>query len=108
MPTLGLPIPNFDQRESINREKGRDMETPTTVQEQVEQIDEGAEEHRRRDPLGGAEQQRREEQSSRANAMSVGDDRFGFAGSCWEPCSGMHRWPAGIVGNATTLGVIGD
>lgn len=50
-----------DQRESINREKGSVMDTPTTVQEQVEQLDEGTDEHRRRDPLGAAEEQRREE-----------------------------------------------
>ena len=50
-----------EQRESINREKGREMDTPTSVQEQVDQLDEGTEEHRRRDPLGGAEEQSRED-----------------------------------------------
>lgn len=50
------------QRESINREKGRGMDTPTSVQEQVEQLDEGTEDHRRRDPLGGAEKLEQEGQ----------------------------------------------
>lgn len=47
-----------DQRESVNREKGREMETPTSVQEQVDQLDEGTDDHGRRDPLAGAAEQR--------------------------------------------------
>ena len=47
-----------EARDAINREKGRGMAPPKTVEEQVDQLDPGTEEHRRRDPLGGAEQQR--------------------------------------------------
>lgn len=49
------------QRDAINREKGREMDSPTTVQEQVDQLDEGTDEHRRRDPLGATEERRRED-----------------------------------------------
>ncbi|MCW2962575.1 MAG: hypothetical protein JWM90_2962 [Thermoleophilia bacterium] len=48
-------------RAAINREKGREVDTPTTIEEQVQQLDDSGEEgHRRRDPLNGARQQMRE------------------------------------------------
>jgi hypothetical protein len=49
-----------DQRESINREKGRELDTPTSVQEQVDQLDDGTDDHARRDPLGGAADQQKD------------------------------------------------
>lgn len=51
-----------EQRESINREKGRGIEPPTSVQEQVDQLDPGTSEHDRRDPLAAAEAQRVEDE----------------------------------------------
>lgn len=48
-------------RSAVNREKGREMDPPRTVQEQVDQLEKGTDGHRRRDPLGGAAEQSREE-----------------------------------------------
>lgn len=47
-----------DQREHINLEKGRGISTARDVSEQVDQLAEGPDGQRLRDPLGGAGRQR--------------------------------------------------
>lgn len=49
-----------ERRERIDNETSSEMHPPRTVAEQVEQLDPGTGEHRRRDPLRGAEMQRQE------------------------------------------------
>ena len=50
-----------ERRERVDNETSSDMHPPRTVAEQVEQLDPGTEEHRRRDPLKAAEIQRDED-----------------------------------------------
>lgn len=49
--------PLKERRTRVDAETSSPMHPPRTVQEQVDQLDEGTAEHRRRDPLGGAERQ---------------------------------------------------
>ena len=49
-----------ERLERVDKETSGDMHPPRTVGEQVEQLDPGTGEPRRRDPLGGAEAQQQE------------------------------------------------
>ena len=49
-------------QDAINREKGRKMDAPRNVAEQVDQLaDDDGSGHRRRDPVAGAAEQRRDD-----------------------------------------------
>ena len=62
-----------EHRERIDKETSGDVHPPRTVGEQVDELDPGTEEHRRRDPLGAAQSQREE------RGPVGGDDAPSFA-----------------------------
>lgn len=75
--------PQKEHRTRVDAETRGSMHPPRTVEEQVEQLDEGTEEHRRRDPLGGARRQQEEypdNGSDQQEPLDSGDEtrqRFG-------------------------------
>lgn len=78
--------PLKDRRTRVDAETSSPMHPPRTVQEQVDQLDEGTDEHRRRDPLGGAARQQEpypdEGAADQADTGDGGDEtrqRFGDA-----------------------------
>lgn len=74
-----------ERRTRVDAETSGSMHPPRTVQEQVDQLDEGTDEHRRRDPLGGAARQQEpypDEGSDQVEPRDDGDEtrqRFGDA-----------------------------
>lgn len=75
--------PLKERRTRVDAETSSPMHPPRTVDEQVEQLDPGTEEHRRRDPLGGARAQQEgypDNGSDQVEPLDEGDEtrqRFG-------------------------------